>query len=454
MMPIAAHLRPAARRLPPGRKVAALLVLALLTLFLAGCDQDRPTPTPVPVAQPGGAASASTAPAGDAQAASPQIAAATPTPVATPFAPQGDLVLWHSWAGPDADALTQILTSLKAESPLLNVETLYIAPNDLPQAYADAVAAGGGPDVAVTANWWISNMAGANVLRPLDDLLKPGQADEFYIASLANFRRDGALYALPATYELVSLFQNTAVVTSTAPATMDDMLAQAQASPANGIGLFANLFHVWWGFPANGAQLFDDNGRVVVDQGGGGANFLQWMKSMDESPGSFVDTDYGMLLDRFKKGEFGYFVDGPWATAELRAALGDALTVVPLPAGPSGPAQPWLQGEGVILNPTLDATRAPLAFYLASVLTNPESGVAFATAGRLPANQRAQLPTDSILRGFQAQAATAQPAPALPEMEQVWGYGGDMLVKVLGGAVEPADAARETAALINDVTGK
>jgi hypothetical protein len=39
-------------------------------------------------------------------------------------------------------------------------------------------------------------------------------------------------------------------------------------------------------------------------------------------------------------------------------------------------------------------------------------------------------------------------------MEQVWGYGGDMLIKVLGGSVEPIPAARETAALINDVTGK
>lgn len=453
-MDIVADLRPAARTIACARVLPTLLIVALVALTLAACDQDRPTPTPQPADQAGAAADAAPGETGAVQTPAAQAAAASPTPAATPFVPQGDLLLWHSWAGPDADALTQILTRLKDEAPLLNVETLYIAPNDLPQAYADAVAAGGGPDVAVTANWWIGNMAGAKVLRPLDDLVQPGQTDEFNIASLANFRRDGALYALPVTYELVSLFQNTAVTTGTVPATTDDLLAQAQASPANGVGMYANLFHVWWGFPAYGAQLFDANGRVIIDQGNGAGGFLQWMKEMDATPGSFVDTDYGMLMDRFKKGEFGYFVDGPWATAELRAALGDGLTVVSLPAGPSGPAQPWIQGEGVILNPGLDSVRAPLAFFLASTLTNPASGAAFAAAGRLPANQRAQLPDDPILRGFQAQAATAQPAPAVPEMEHVWGYGGDMLVKVLGGAVEPIQAARETAALINDVTGK
>jgi arabinogalactan oligomer/maltooligosaccharide transport system substrate-binding protein len=424
--------------------------------LLGACDQDRETPTPQPAAPASAAANASDAagaPSDEGQAAAAQPAA-SPTPAATPFVPVGDLVLWHSWAGANADALVQILTQLKQDAPLLNVETLFVAPNDLPQAYADAVAVGGGPDVAVTENWWIGNMAGANLVRPLDDLLQPGQSDEFYPSSLANFRRNGALYALPVTFETVSLFQNTAVTTGTLPATTSDLLAQAQNGPANGLGMYANLFHVWWGFPAYGAQLFDEQGRVIIDQGTGAGAYLQWLKDMNATPGSYVDSDYGMLIDRFKKGEFGYFVDGPWATAELREALGDSLTVVPLPAGTNGPAQPWIQGEGVILNPALDAQRAPLAFYLASILTSPMGATRFAEGGSLPANQRATLPDDPILRGFMAQAATAQPAPTQPEMEQVWGYGGDMLIKVLGGSVEPIPAARETAALINDVTGK
>jgi maltose-binding protein MalE len=109
----------------------------------------------------------------------------------------------------------------------------------------------------------------------------------------------------------------------------------------------------------------------------------------------------------------------------------------------------------VILNPRISETQAQLGFFLATRLTDGAAGSDFAAlAGRLPAHRSATLPDDPILAGFVAQAATAQPAPWQSEMDQVWGYGGDMLVKVLGGAVEPAAAVQETAALINDETGR
>lgn len=436
------------------RRIMRLLVLlaALFVLpgLLAACSKEDSASAPEP--QPGAVLPAAEA----AQpGASSGIGASAAAPTATPFLPQGDLVLWHSWAGPDAEALTAILTDMKAAYPLVNVDTLYVSPNDLPQAFADAVAANGGPDLAVTENWWINDMVAANVIRPLDDLVRPGQTETFFPAALASFQRDGFLYALPATYELVALYQNTALAAAgTAPATTDDLLAQARATPEMGLGLYASLYHLWWGFPAYGAVLFDADGKVVLDRGDGAAGFLAWIKALDGVEGSFVDTDYGMLLDRFSKGEFAYFVDGPWAAPELRAALGANLAVVPLPAGPAGAAAPWLSAEGVILNPSLGPEKAQLAFFLASILTDTDSGSRFAAGGRLPANQSAALPDDPLVRGFALQAATAQPAPPFGEMESVWGYGGDMLVKVLGGSMEPAEAVRETAALINEEIGK
>ncbi len=44
--------------------------------------------------------------------------------------------------------------------------------------------------------------------------------------------------------------------------------------------------------------------------------------------------------------------------------------------------------------------------------------------------------------------------PALPEMAQAWGYGGDMFVKAVDGAADPTATVRETAALINDANSK
>jgi arabinogalactan oligomer/maltooligosaccharide transport system substrate-binding protein len=39
-------------------------------------------------------------------------------------------------------------------------------------------------------------------------------------------------------------------------------------------------------------------------------------------------------------------------------------------------------------------------------------------------------------------------------MDEVWGYAGDMFVKVLNDVMDPADAVVEATALINEVNGK
>jgi arabinogalactan oligomer/maltooligosaccharide transport system substrate-binding protein len=427
-------------------RAGALLLLLVAALLLAACNRDEESAA-------GNLAAGSQAAVAGQQAGESAIPG-TPLPPPTPFIPQGDLTLWHSWGGADADALTQILTRMKEQFPAVNVQTLFVAANDMPQAYADAVRAGGGPDVAITANWWLSDLVDAQVVRPLNDLVQPGQIEQFNGAAQRNFVRDGTVYGLPTTFETVGLFRNNALAgDSPVPNTTDALLAQAAISPTLGIGLYANLYHVWWGFPAYGAQLFDAGGAVALDQSGGAAKYLAWLEALKATPGSFVDGDYGMLIDRFKKGEFAYFVDGPWATAELRDALGDALAVVPLPAGRVGGAQPWLSSDGAVLNPNLSSDRTLLAYFLASALTDPGAGATFAsTAGRLPANTQAALPADAIQRGFMQQAATASPAPPQRQMDAVWGYGGDMLIKVLDGDMEPAAAVAETVALINEET--
>jgi arabinogalactan oligomer/maltooligosaccharide transport system substrate-binding protein len=39
-------------------------------------------------------------------------------------------------------------------------------------------------------------------------------------------------------------------------------------------------------------------------------------------------------------------------------------------------------------------------------------------------------------------------------MAEAWGYGGDMFIKVVDGDADPVLTVVETAALINDATGK
>src|SRR5690606_19526441 len=107
--------------------------------------------------------------------------------------------------------------------------------------------------------------------------------------------------------------------------------------------------------------------------------FLTWLQTVNKTQGSYVNSDYGMLLDRFKKGEFAYLVDGPWALPELSAALGDALVVVPLPAGPAAPAQPWLYSDGLFVNASIAPDQQALALTVAQAMTTGAAASALAT---------------------------------------------------------------------------
>jgi arabinogalactan oligomer / maltooligosaccharide transport system substrate-binding protein len=427
--------------------VTLLRLLACLSL-LAACSDDTPTPTPTPTV------AAQTAPAGEGAAAAPATpAAATPTP--TPNL-SGRLVLWHSWAEADGDALAAILTAFGERHPNVTVDTLFVGYNDLPQSYTDAVLADSGPDVILSASWWLDDLVNAGVVQPLDGLLTPQELAPYWPATLAHLRRGDQLYGLPTHFELVSLFYNRALVPpDRLPTTTDALLRLAQENPQQGSGLYASLYHLYWGMPAYGAQLFDEGGRVILDRNSGAADYLTWLAAMRGTSGTFVDVDYGMVLDRFKKREFAFFVDGPWAIDELRGALGDELAVTTLPAGPAGPARPWLSAEGVFLNPRVMPDQQQKALAFARFMTSPAAGEILARqARRLPANQAAGVGDDPLLQGFLAQAAAAEPMPATPQMENLWGYGGDMLVKVLGGTGAPADIVAETTTLINEANGK
>ena len=445
------------------RRGVVLLAALCLLLTLAGCNnrQARSTPVASPTsaaipenaADPAGTRAAPNATAVGAETG-PGGQPADPAP--TPVTVSGTLLLWHSWAGDEGDALAQVLAAVKSQYPDLQLATLFVAPDDLLASYVEAAQAGGGPDLLLAPNWQIDQLARTNTLLPLDDQLAADLTEQYWPGALDSLRVDGTLYGLPMSYQTVALLVNTNLVDATAlPSTTDEWLADARSAPTHGIGLYANLFHLAWGLPAYGATLFDDTGTVILDQSGGTAAFLTWLQTVNKTQGSYVNSDYGMLLDRFKKGEFAYLVDGPWALPELSAALGDALVVVPLPAGPAAPAQPWLYSDGLFVNASIAPDQQALALTVAQAMTTGAAASALATGDTLlPAARDVDLSAQPQLDGFAKQAATALAMPTRPEMDQVWGYGGDMLVKTLTGLTPPPAIVAETSALINEANGK
>ena len=368
----------------------------------------------------------------------------------------GALVLWHSWAGGDGDALAAILSRFQQGRPDISVESRLLAYGDLAQAYTDAVKAGGGPDLILAPNWWLRNLVEEGALLPLKSRITPQERAQFVPAAIDNLSWKGVLYGLPTNFEIVALYYNKRLLNEEElPRATDDLIDLALASPSRGVGIYTNFYHLFWGIPAFGSSLFDEDGRVVLEQTTGTADFLDWLARAKDTPGIFVALDYGMLMDRFKKEEYALFIDGPWSMGELRERFGEDLGVSPLPAGPAGPAGPWLGAEGIFLNPVATANRQELALELARHITSAESASSLARiAGRLPAREDADLGDNTLLTGFMQQAATALPQPHHAEMDEVWGYAGEMIAQALDGAATPEEAVLEAATLINEANGK
>lgn len=408
----------------------AVLLIALLACTACWRSSDPP-PTPKPT---------STAP---------------PT-TPTPFPLAGVQTLWHSWSEGDATALEQILGSAAQQYPALQIESVFVPYNDLAQRYAEAVRADGGPDLVLMPNWWLGDLASEGVIAPIDPLVAPELLAPYWPETVENLRRGGQLFGVPIYLETISLYYNRRLIDdSMLPGSTADLLALPQQDPSFGIGLYNNLYFLYWGIPAYGGQLLDQSGTITLDQNEGAATFLAWLAQINQTYGSFVDTDYGRLMERFKKGEFAFFVDGPWSIPELHAAHGDDLGVMLLPAGTVGPARPWMSTEGFLFNPATTPEQREVSVQLALYLTNvTHSSTMAQVARRLPANRWASVTGDPLLGGFWRQAATAEAMPNAPEMAEVWGYGGDMLLKVIDGAADPRSVVFETTALINEANLK
>jgi arabinogalactan oligomer / maltooligosaccharide transport system substrate-binding protein len=436
-------------------KLSLSILCCMLVILLAACQgESQPTPTPPAPEVVTPAASDSGTPAATRQAAFNTLTPVpTPSPEPGPTPPEKvTLVLWHSWTGSDADALARILGTFQSGHPNVTIETLFVAYNRLPQAYADAVYAGGGPDLILSPSWWLPELVEVDALLPLDDLLEPALLEAYMPSAVANMRYQDQLYGLPTSFDLIALYYNASLISEDRlPSTTNEMLALAQEDPSYGVGFYANFYHLYWGISAFGGSLFDEDGRVILDETAATAEFLAWLVEMNQTPGVFVDLDYSMLIDRFKKGEYAFFIDGPWSAAELRDALGDDLNITLLPAGPAGPARPLLSGDGVFFNPVAPPHQLQQALLLAQHLTSAESGTVLAqVTHRTPANNNAQI-NNPLLNGFAQQAEAAVPEPHRAEMAEVWGYTGDMIIKAINGVLPPEEAVIEATILINEV---
>ncbi|MHB0923075.1 MAG: sugar ABC transporter substrate-binding protein [Bellilinea sp.] len=348
-------------------------------------------------------------------AAAPTTAPEAPAePVAEPV----EVTFWHAYGTGSAEevALTKLLEAAVVDLPNIKVNVLQVPFNDIYNKYRTDVAAGAGPDMFVAPNDSLGDDARAELVADITDLLA-GKLEGVNQLGIDGMTVEGKIYGVPESMKAVAFWYNTELL-PTPPATTDELLALMEGGTP--ISLSYGCYHDFGFFGAFGGKIFDENWKVVADQGTGVVDALNYLKSLYEisKTNGWPKNDSDGLAP-FTEGKMAAITNGNWAMGDYKNALGDKLAVTALPAGPVGPATPFLGVDGFYLNPNSQVKEA--AIEVALYLTNAKSQLVMMNeAGHVPVRTDVEI-TDPLIQGLvDAFNAGAYIRPQVPQLGLYW----------------------------------
>lgn len=328
----------------------------------------------------------------------------------------GEVTLWHAYGTGSAEevALTAILEKAKTDMPNVKINVLQVPFNDIYNKYRTDVASGGGPDMFIAPNDSLGDDARAGLLADITELAK-GKLGDYSQLSIDGMSVDGKLYGVPESLKAIALWYNKDLI-ATPPATTDELKALMEGGTP--VSLSYGCYHHYGFFGSFGGKIFDDNWKVIADQGGvaDAMSYLNDLYQISVANGWPKNDSDG--LAPFTEGKMAIITNGNWAMGDYRKALGDKLGVAPLPAGPGGPATPLLGVDGYYFNP--NSTNLASALEVALYLTGKDAETAMMNdAGHVPANTTVEV-TDPLIKGLLDAFKTAYVRPQVPQLGNYW----------------------------------
>src|SRR5215212_5071946 len=346
----------------------------------------------------GGGAAATEAPAATQAPAATEAGTQAATEAATEASTaSGEVTLWHAYGTGSAEevALTKLLDQAKTDLPNITINVLQVPFNDVFNKYRTDVAAGGGPDIFIAPNDSLGDDARAGLVADITDLAS-GKLDGVSQLGIDGMTLDGKLYGIPESLKALACWYNKDMM-ATPPATTDDLKALMEGGTP--VGMNYGCYHMYGFYDAFGGKIFDPSWKVIADQGTGVTDTFTYLNDLYQiSKKNGWALNASDALAPFSEGKLAAVMNGNWAMGDYRKALGDKLGVVPLPAGPAGPATPMLGVDGFYFSP--NSTNPEAALDVALYLTNKDSQTTMMNeAGHVPVRTDVTI-TDPLIQGL------------------------------------------------------
>lgn len=367
-----------------------------------------------------------------------------------------EIVVWEQKDPEEQLLMRRQLDRFMAGHPGVTVSTVHFETDQLHSQFQTAALAGGGPDLVYGPTDKIGPYSVMQLIRPLD-----GEFDAAFFERFAESgmpRLDGRLWLVPDQIgNHLMLIYNKAFV-EREPADSDELIAMCRELTVDEddndfperYGIVFNANEPFWLVPflgGFGGRMMDDAHRPTLDTEAmrNALTFLADLRNRYEVLPR--ESSYELSDTMFKKGQAAFIINGPWSLkAYLKAGMEIGVMALPPMSATGMRPAPMVSGKGYSISVNVEEENLPVVKELLTFLTSePVQREIVTELLILPSLtsllEDEALTADPILAGSLEQARYGRPMPVVPEMRAVWDAVRPFYQSVLGGRLDPAEAA-------------
>ena len=346
------------------------------------------------------------------------------------------------WAmGREGEVAPELLKGFVAEHPEIDLRIEALPWTAAHEKLLTAFAGDATPDVAQMGNTWLPEMSALGALAPLDTWQASSglKAEDHFEGIWKANTMDGVLRGVPWYVDTRLLYYRSDLLQQAGYAQMPTHWADwtaamtaMQRMPRNAVAhpllLPVNEFEplLVLALQQDG-EVLKEGGRRGNFAGAGfqrALSFYMDLFARGIAP-DITNNQVANLWQEFGRGNFAFYISGPWNIGEFRRRLPPEMTgrwnTAPLP-GPGGPGASNAGGSSLVMFQR--SQHKPQAWALIEYLSRPEVQLQFFhLTGNLPPRRSTwalePLASDPQVRAFANQLERARPTPAVPEWERI-----------------------------------
>nr|WP_297357088.1 maltose/maltodextrin ABC transporter substrate-binding protein MalE [uncultured Caldimonas sp.] len=329
------------------------------------------------------------------------------------------------------------------------VQVVVEHPEDAPNKFQQAAAAGKGPDIWIWPHDRIGEWISGGLLQPVN----PGKKVQADIDPLAwkAFNVGGRTWGYPMSIEAVSLIYNKDLVPNP-PKTFEEVIALDKKLAAQGkkaiLWDYNNTYFTWPLLAANGGYAFKQKADGTYDPTDTGVNNAGALKGAELLAKMVKDgvmpkgAGYADMEAGVNQGKIAMMINGPWSWDNLRKSkINFGVAKIPMVDGKK--AAPFVGVLGAMVSkasPNRDVAVEFIENYMLTVkgLKTIDADVPLGT----PASKAffAELKSNPNIQATMASAQDGAPMPNNPEMGRFWSSMQSALQNLTEGRQSPKEA--------------